>query len=176
MTPIYEYLVSGLQLEDLKKARKYESELPSTGSSKEKVQRRAPLHDFEDYEVRLLLAIDAQGDSGGNIGMYTLPDLLDNNKSTKPGYDFVNSAWPFSHCGINIMGPLHAAPGGLKFLAIAIEHFTKWVEAKPLTKTSGRQVEKFIWEHVIYRFGVPQTITSKEDNLQKESSQTFVNG
>ncbi|GKE44471.1 hypothetical protein Tco_1471755 [Tanacetum coccineum] len=99
MTPIYEYLVSGLLLEDLKKARKYESELPSTGSSKEKVFLytmahvcRAPLHDFEDYEVRLLLAIDAQGDSRGNIGMYTLPDLLDNDKSTKPGYDFVNSA------------------------------------------------------------------------------------
>ncbi|GJT58641.1 reverse transcriptase domain-containing protein [Tanacetum coccineum] len=55
------------------------------------------------------------------------------------------------------------APGSLKFLAIAVEHSTKWVEAKPLTIENGRQAEKFIWEHVICRFKVPQTITSKNE-------------
>nr|GEU64160.1 hypothetical protein [Tanacetum cinerariifolium] len=32
---------------------------------------------------------------------------------------------PFSHWGVSILGPLPTAPGGLKFLAIAIEHSTK---------------------------------------------------
>ncbi|GJX39234.1 reverse transcriptase domain-containing protein [Tanacetum coccineum] len=41
--------------------------------------------------------------------------------------------------------------GSLKFLAIAVEHSTKWVEAKPLTTDNGRQAEKFMWEHVICR-------------------------
>ncbi|GKB17843.1 reverse transcriptase domain-containing protein [Tanacetum coccineum] len=42
------------------------------------------------------------------------------------------NAWPFSHWGVNILGPLSTAPGGLKFLAVAIKHSTKWIEAKPL--------------------------------------------
>ncbi|GJW53857.1 reverse transcriptase domain-containing protein [Tanacetum coccineum] len=35
------------------------------------------------------------------------------------------NAWPFSHWGVNILGPLPMALVGLKFLAIAIEHSTK---------------------------------------------------
>ncbi|GJZ34142.1 reverse transcriptase domain-containing protein [Tanacetum coccineum] len=45
----------------------------------------------------------------------------------------VGNGWPFSHYGVNILGPLPTAPGGLKFLAIAVENSTKWVEANPLT-------------------------------------------
>ncbi|GJT01655.1 hypothetical protein Tco_0822824 [Tanacetum coccineum] len=50
----------------------------------------------------------------------------------------VNNAWSFSHWGINIVRLLPTAPRSLKFLVIAIKHFTKWVEAKPLTKANGR--------------------------------------
>ncbi|GJZ33840.1 reverse transcriptase domain-containing protein [Tanacetum coccineum] len=60
------------------------------------------------------------------------------------------------------------APGGLQFLAIAVEHSTMWVEAKPLTTINGRQVEKFIWEYVVCRFGVPRIISSKEEKHFKE--------
>ncbi|GKD10968.1 reverse transcriptase domain-containing protein [Tanacetum coccineum] len=45
----------------------------------------------------------------------------------------VGNAWPFSHWGVNILGPLSTALGGLKFLAVAIEQSTKWIEANPLT-------------------------------------------
>ncbi|GJW19588.1 reverse transcriptase domain-containing protein [Tanacetum coccineum] len=64
--------------------------------------------------------------------------------------------------GLNILEPLPTAPGSIKFLAIAVQHSTKWAEAKPLTKVNGRQLEKFVWEHIICKFGVPQTITSKD--------------
>ncbi|GJV85189.1 reverse transcriptase domain-containing protein [Tanacetum coccineum] len=65
-------------------------------------------------------------------------------------------------------GPLPMAPGNLKFLAIALEHSTKWVEAKPLTTANGRQTEKFIWEHVICRT-LPR-------NSQKETPFTLTYG
>nr|GEZ24935.1 hypothetical protein [Tanacetum cinerariifolium] len=52
------------------------------------------------------------------------------------------NAWSFSHWGVNILGPLSTAPGGLIFMAIAIEHSTKWIEAKPLTIVSARHVER----------------------------------
>nr|GEY83154.1 reverse transcriptase domain-containing protein [Tanacetum cinerariifolium] len=61
----------------------------------------------------------------------------------------VGSTWPFSYWGIRIIGPLPIARGGLQFLAIMVEHSTKWVEAKPLTTINRRQVEKFVWEYVM---------------------------
>ncbi|GJZ52593.1 reverse transcriptase domain-containing protein [Tanacetum coccineum] len=65
----------------------------------------------------------------------------------------VESTWPFSHWGIHILGPLPMALGGLQFLAIAVKHSTKWVEAKPITVKNVREVEKFVWEYVVCRFG-----------------------
>ncbi|GJW30837.1 reverse transcriptase domain-containing protein [Tanacetum coccineum] len=78
------------------------------------------------------------------------------------------STWPFSHWGIHILGPLPMAPGGLQFLAIAVEHSTIWVEAKPLTTINRRQVEKFVWEYVVCKFRVPRIISSKEEKHFKE--------
>ncbi|PWA78384.1 reverse transcriptase domain-containing protein [Artemisia annua] len=72
----------------------------------------------------------------------------------------VTSAWPFSQWGIDIVGPLPVAPGGVKFLVVAIDYFTKWVEAKPLASVTGRHMEKFVWEHIICRFEVPHIIIS----------------
>ncbi|GKD49347.1 reverse transcriptase domain-containing protein [Tanacetum coccineum] len=89
-------------------------------------------------------------------------------KAGTSGAIAAGSTWPFSHWGIHIIGPLPMAPGGLQFLAIAVEHSTKWVEAKPLTTINGRQVEKFVWEYVVCRFGVPRIISSKEEKHFKE--------
>ncbi|GKE60050.1 reverse transcriptase domain-containing protein, partial [Tanacetum coccineum] len=70
----------------------------------------------------------------------------------------IMSSWPFSQWGIDIVGPLPTAPGGARFLVIAIDYFTKWVEAKPLISITGKHMEKFIWEHIVCRFGRPQAI------------------
>ena len=58
------------------------------------------------------------------------------------------------------MGPLPEAQNKKKFLVVAIDYFTKWVEAKPLATTNGDQMKKFVWEHIICRFGIPHTIVS----------------
>ncbi|GKD50283.1 reverse transcriptase domain-containing protein [Tanacetum coccineum] len=50
------------------------------------------------------------------------------------------------------------ALGGARFLVVAIDYFTKWVEAKPLVSITGKHMEKFVWEHIICRFGVPHII------------------
>ncbi|GKB30960.1 reverse transcriptase domain-containing protein [Tanacetum coccineum] len=52
-------------------------------------------------------------------------------------------------CGIDIVGPLPMAPRGARFLVVAIDYFTKWVEAKPLVSTMGKHIEKFVWEHIV---------------------------
>nr|GEY24932.1 reverse transcriptase domain-containing protein [Tanacetum cinerariifolium] len=42
----------------------------------------------------------------------------------------ITSPWPFYKWGIDIAGPFPVAAGGLKFLIVAIDYFTKWIEAK----------------------------------------------
>jgi len=41
---------------------------------------------------------------------------------------------------------------------VVIDYFTKWVDAIPLKVASSTNVIEFIQEHIIYRFGVPQSI------------------
>ncbi|KAI3827780.1 hypothetical protein L1987_01863 [Smallanthus sonchifolius] len=52
----------------------------------------------------------------------------------------VTSAWPFCKWAINIVGPFPEAVGRVKFLIVAIDYFTKWIEAKPLATITGQQV------------------------------------
>jgi transposase InsO family protein len=47
--------------------------------------------------------------------------------------------------------------GSPVILAI-IDYFTKWVEAIPMKTVTSKDVINFIKEHVIHRFGIPQTI------------------
>nr|XP_043630179.1 uncharacterized protein LOC122601489 [Erigeron canadensis] len=83
----------------------------------------------------------------------------------------VTVAWPFSKWGIDIAGPFLQAPGRVKFLVVAVDYFTKWVEAKPLATISGKQIEKFAWEQIVTRFGIPQVIVS--DNGKQFSHGIF---
>ena len=42
----------------------------------------------------------------------------------------ISLPWPFSIWGINIVGPLPQGKKQVKFLLIAIDYFTKWVESQ----------------------------------------------
>jgi transposase InsO family protein len=45
---------------------------------------------------------------------------------------------------------------------LATDYFTKWVEAIPLKKVTSENMVEFVKEHIIYRFGTPQTITTDQ--------------
>jgi len=42
-----------------------------------------------------------------------------------------------------ILGPLPKATGAIKYLLVAIDYFTKWIEARPLREIKASEVEKF---------------------------------
>ncbi|GJX17313.1 reverse transcriptase domain-containing protein [Tanacetum coccineum] len=48
------------------------------------------------------------------------------------------------HWGIDIAGPFPEGPGKVKFLIVAMDYFTKWIEAKAVSTITGNQVKKFI--------------------------------
>jgi hypothetical protein len=45
--------------------------------------------------------------------------------------------WLFTVWGIDLVGPFKTAPGGLTHLLVAVEKFTKWIEAKPIKRLDG---------------------------------------
>ena len=57
------------------------------------------------------------------------------------------------------MGPLLTVPGNLHFVAVALEYFTKWIEAKALVKITSGTLISFVWQRIICHFGVPSYIT-----------------
>jgi transposase InsO family protein len=55
------------------------------------------------------------------------------------------------------VGILPRAPGGFRFLFIAINMFTKWMEVMPVVNITQEAVVKFM-QSIIYRFGVPRRV------------------
>ncbi|GJR75356.1 reverse transcriptase domain-containing protein [Tanacetum coccineum] len=72
----------------------------------------------------------------------------------------ITSPWPFYKWGIDIAGPFPEGPGKVKFLIVAMDYFTKWIEAKLVATITGNQVKKFVWENIVCRFGLPGEIIS----------------
>ncbi|CAL2246874.1 unnamed protein product [Prunus armeniaca] len=46
------------------------------------------------------------------------------------------------------------------FIIVAIDYFTKWVEAKLVKSTTSQEIITFIEEQIIQRFGIPKSITT----------------
>jgi hypothetical protein len=42
---------------------------------------------------------------------------------------------------------------------VAVEYFSKWIEVKPLATITSVIVQKFFWQNIVCRFGVPKAIT-----------------
>ena len=83
----------------------------------------------------------------------------------------ISSPWPFAQWGIDIMDPLLQGKRQVRFLLIAIDYFTKWVEAEALATITKAKVQNFVWKNIVCRFGIPRTIIS--DNGHQFDSQKF---
>jgi hypothetical protein len=54
-------------------------------------------------------------------------------------------SWPLQRWGMDLVGPLPTAQGNCRFAAVAVDYFTKWVEAKPLANIKAPTIQKFFW-------------------------------
>ncbi|RVW61350.1 hypothetical protein CK203_032063 [Vitis vinifera] len=55
----------------------------------------------------------------------------------------ISGPWPFAQWGMDIVGPLPAAPAQKKFLLVATDYFSKWVEAEAYASIKDKDVTKF---------------------------------
>lgn len=65
--------------------------------------------------------------------------------------------WPFAVWGMDMVSKFKTVPSGYTHLLVAVNKFTKWVEAKPIKKCDRKTVTKFL-PKLIYRYGYPHSI------------------
>ena len=67
-------------------------------------------------------------------------------------------SWPLATWGLEMVGPLKkSSKGGRTHLLVAVDKFTKWIEAVPITSSIALTTFNFI-KSIIFRFGVPHNI------------------
>jgi len=54
---------------------------------------------------------------------------------------------------------------------VAIDYFTKWVEAEALSTITEAKIQNFMSKNIVCRFGIPRTIIS--DNRRQFDNQSF---
>jgi len=57
----------------------------------------------------------------------------------------------------------------MKYLVVAIEYFTKWIEAEPVAQITTHKITHFVWKNIVCRFRVPKRLVS--DNGTQFASQ-----
>jgi len=69
--------------------------------------------------------------------------------------------WSFQGRAIDLIGQIYPPSSkGHKFILVTTDDFTKWVEAISLKKVTSANMIDFVKEHIVYRFGIPQMITT----------------
>ncbi|XP_057418138.1 uncharacterized protein LOC130712317 [Lotus japonicus] len=74
--------------------------------------------------------------------------------------------WPFRGWAIDLIGEIHPASSRQhRYIIVAIDYFTKWVEAIPLQSVTQETVIEFIQNHIVYRFGLPESLTTDQGTV-----------
>ncbi|GJU66391.1 reverse transcriptase domain-containing protein [Tanacetum coccineum] len=75
----------------------------------------------------------------------------------------------FDHGTLTILsmgnGCVRTTPRSLRkseFVIMAVDYFTKWIEAKPLAKMTGKEVKKFVWDNIVCRYGLPKIMVTDD--------------
>ncbi|GJU46471.1 reverse transcriptase domain-containing protein [Tanacetum coccineum] len=136
MTPITEYLKDGVLPDDKKEANKLRIKARQYELMDEILYRRSFLRPWlRDARDMILKCKDCQ---------VHRPVPRNPQQPLTP----ITSPWPFYKWGIDIAGPFLEGPGKVKFLIVAMDYFTKWIEAKAVATISGGQVKKFVWDNI----------------------------
>ncbi|GJZ38613.1 reverse transcriptase domain-containing protein [Tanacetum coccineum] len=146
MTPIRNYLEKGVLPEDPVDARILMEKVRNYTMEDRVLYRKSYLVPLMRDARELIRACD---DCQAHASVPRLP---------KANMISVTSTWPFMKWGMDIVRPLSEGLGRMKYLIMATDYFTTWMEAKPLATITGKQVVNFTWDNIICRFGIPATI------------------
>ncbi|XP_059302317.1 uncharacterized protein LOC132054291 [Lycium ferocissimum] len=93
----------------------------------------------------------------------------------------MGSPWPFAAWGMDVIGPIEPpASNGHRFILVAIDYFTKWVEASTYKAVTKKVVADFVRNNIVCRFGIPESIITDNaanlnSDLMRETCEKFRN-
>jgi hypothetical protein len=68
--------------------------------------------------------------------------------------------WPFRGWGLDFIGKVHPSSSkGHQFVLVENDYFTKWMKVVPLRNMTHKELINFVQEHIVHKFGMPQTMT-----------------
>ncbi|XP_070047518.1 uncharacterized protein [Nicotiana tomentosiformis] len=94
----------------------------------------------------------------------------------------MSAPWPFVAWEMDVIGPIEPkASNGHRFILVAIDYFTKWVEAITLKVVTKKVVVDFVHSNIICCFGIPKTIITDNaanlnSHLMKEILRKMIQG
>jgi len=59
---------------------------------------------------------------------------------------------------LNIAGALPKTNNGNKYIFVAIDHYSNWVETKAIINHGAKTTTRYLEDEIIYRFGVPKHV------------------
>ncbi|PKI76948.1 hypothetical protein CRG98_002658, partial [Punica granatum] len=82
----------------------------------------------------------------------------------------MTAPWPFSMWGMDVIGLINPkASNGHMLILVAIDYFTKWIEAITLASVTAKAMARFLKRDIIARYRVPATIiTDNAKNLNNK--------
>jgi hypothetical protein len=136
-----------------------------------RLSRRAKGPSRKGDSSRFLLARNDLRRKSGHKVLRSLPEVFSSirqpfaiHKTDRP--HMASPALGPGHC----RAPAHSS-GNLKFTFVAVEYFTKWIEARAVSTITSKTAQKFFWQNIVWRFGVPSELTV--DNGKQFDSQDF---
>ena len=73
----------------------------------------------------------------------------------------LSSSWPFVVWRIDIIGEIRSnASNWHKYIVVAIDYFSRWIEAESFKILKAKQMAKFIEKSLICKYGVPHHIVT----------------
>jgi hypothetical protein len=81
---------------------------------------------------RILLAEGSFGCNGSGSKCENCQKCARDQKQSSSLTQLIQPTWPLQRWGLNLLGPLPPAQGNLRYVVVAVEYFSKWIEAKPL--------------------------------------------
>ncbi|GJT27527.1 reverse transcriptase domain-containing protein [Tanacetum coccineum] len=157
MTPIYEYLTEEILPEEKRKARAIRRKAGRYAVTNEILYKRSFLGPWLRCVGPLQANYVLREIHEGSCSMHAGPRSVV-AKALRSGY-----YWPAMHADARKLIRECSScqgPGKVKFLIVAIDYFTKWIEAKPVATITGAQIKKFVWDNIVCRLGLPGEIIS----------------
>ncbi len=85
---------------------------------------------------------------------------------------------PFYQIGIDFVGPLPRTQREKKYIIVAMDYLTKWLEARAVSEATAEAASQFVYEQIICQHSCPQIILSDRgthfnNNMMKKLMEKF---